>query len=210
MLVYRLILSINVNCCLQLPQKLETNENIPRAFENFPYKCPQISTYFYTFSYILSVPFGPRFDLRTSCSPLAALMLTASAWAALATSAFGLSDFTADMFVYVAYVGSSPSLYWYRSREILNDLYLAIFRCQSLDISTFTLFTTKNIHQQQNNLKSIIFITSFVISQRLIPIGIAIGRIIVRTWYEPDHGVLQICYITKWPKRCILKVIFSK
>ena len=27
---------------------------------------------------------------------------------------------------------------------------------------------------------------------------------------EPDHGVLQICYITKWPKRCILKVIFSK
>ena len=41
------------------------------------------------------VPFGPRLVLRTSCNPLAPLMFSCSAWAALATSAFGFSDFTA-------------------------------------------------------------------------------------------------------------------
>ena len=43
------------------------------------------------------VPFGPRLLLRTSWSPLAAEILTDSAWAALATSALGLSDLIADM-----------------------------------------------------------------------------------------------------------------
>ena len=43
------------------------------------------------------VPLGPRLVFRTSCRPLAAEMFTCSAWAALATSAFGLSDLTADI-----------------------------------------------------------------------------------------------------------------
>lgn len=43
------------------------------------------------------VPFGPRLLLRTSWSPRAALMLTARAAWALATSALGFSAFTADM-----------------------------------------------------------------------------------------------------------------
>jgi len=43
------------------------------------------------------VPFGPRFDRKTSWSPFAALVLIARAWAALATSAFGLRDLIADI-----------------------------------------------------------------------------------------------------------------
>ena len=45
------------------------------------------------------VPLGPRLVFRTSCRPLAAEMFTCSAWAALATSAFGFSDLTADMLI---------------------------------------------------------------------------------------------------------------
>ena len=62
---------------------------------------PQKVTFFIAFShfsYIFMVPLGPRFDLRTSCRPLAALVLMAKAWAALATSALGFNAFTADMF----------------------------------------------------------------------------------------------------------------
>jgi len=44
------------------------------------------------------VPFGPRLVLRTSCKPLAALIFTASAWAALATSALGFNALIADIF----------------------------------------------------------------------------------------------------------------
>ena len=47
--------------------------------------------------HIFMVPLGPRLVFRTSCRPLAAEMFTCSAWAALATSALGLSDLTADM-----------------------------------------------------------------------------------------------------------------
>ena len=43
------------------------------------------------------VPFGPRLVLRTSWSPLAALIFTAKACEALATSAFGFRDLMADM-----------------------------------------------------------------------------------------------------------------
>lgn len=46
-------------------------------------------------TYIFMVPFGPRFDLRTSCKPMAAAMLMASACPALATSALGFNNFTA-------------------------------------------------------------------------------------------------------------------
>lgn len=45
--------------------------------------------------HIFMVPLGPRLVLSTSCSPRAALMLTASAAWARATSALGLSAFTA-------------------------------------------------------------------------------------------------------------------
>ena len=47
----------------------------------------------------MRVPFGPRFDLRTSWRPLAADIFTAKACDALATSAFGFSDLIADMFI---------------------------------------------------------------------------------------------------------------
>ena len=43
------------------------------------------------------VPFGPRFDRRTSWRPLAAEMFTAKACAARATSALGFSVLIADM-----------------------------------------------------------------------------------------------------------------
>lgn len=46
-------------------------------------------------THIFMVPFGPRLLFRTSWSPRAALMFTAKAAWALATSAFGLSAFTA-------------------------------------------------------------------------------------------------------------------
>ena len=49
-------------------------------------------------NYIFIVPFGPRLLLKTSCKPFAALMFIAKACAALATSAFGFNDFTADIF----------------------------------------------------------------------------------------------------------------
>ena len=49
-------------------------------------------------TYIFMVPFGPRFVLSTSCNPLAALIFRANAWAALSTSAFGLSALMADIF----------------------------------------------------------------------------------------------------------------
>lgn len=58
-----------------------------------------LSTSIKLFSYIFKVPFGPRLDLRTSWRPLAALIFTANACAALATSAFGFNDFIADIFV---------------------------------------------------------------------------------------------------------------
>lgn len=48
-------------------------------------------------THIFMVPFGPKLLLSTSCNPRAALMLTARAACALATSAFGLSAFTAAM-----------------------------------------------------------------------------------------------------------------
>lgn len=46
-------------------------------------------------THIFMVPFGPRLLLSTSCSPRAALMLTARAAWALATSALGFRAFTA-------------------------------------------------------------------------------------------------------------------
>lgn len=46
------------------------------------------------------VPLGPRLVLRTSCRPLAPLIFNCRAWAALATSALGFSDFTAAISVY--------------------------------------------------------------------------------------------------------------
>lgn len=46
-------------------------------------------------SYIFMVPLGPRLVLSTSCSPLAAVIFTWRAWAALATSALGFKDLTA-------------------------------------------------------------------------------------------------------------------
>lgn len=47
------------------------------------------------YTHIFMVPFGPRLLLSTSCSPRAALMLTARAAWALATSALGFRAFTA-------------------------------------------------------------------------------------------------------------------
>ena len=48
-------------------------------------------------TYIFIVPFGPKFVRKTSCRPLAALMLMASACVDLATSALGFKDFIAAM-----------------------------------------------------------------------------------------------------------------
>lgn len=48
-------------------------------------------------TYIFIVPFGPRLDFSTPCRPVAAPMLSWSAWAARATSAFGFSVLIADM-----------------------------------------------------------------------------------------------------------------
>lgn len=48
-------------------------------------------------AHIFMVPLGPRLVRSTSCSPRAALMFTASAACARATSALGFSDFTAAM-----------------------------------------------------------------------------------------------------------------
>ena len=45
--------------------------------------------------YIFMVPLGPKLVLSTSCSPRAALMLTANAAWARATSALGFRVFTA-------------------------------------------------------------------------------------------------------------------
>ncbi len=47
-------------------------------------------------SYILRVPRGPRFVFTTFCRPSAAPMLTWRAMLRLATSAFGLSNWTED------------------------------------------------------------------------------------------------------------------
>ena len=52
--------------------------------------------------YILIVPFGPRFVLKTSCNPLAALVLIARAWAALATSALGFNALIAAMMTWLS------------------------------------------------------------------------------------------------------------
>lgn len=49
------------------------------------------------YTYIFMVPLGPRFVLKTSCRPFAALMLIANACVDRATSALGLSDFIADI-----------------------------------------------------------------------------------------------------------------
>mgnify|MGYP005983869207 FL=1 len=46
-------------------------------------------------AYIFTVPLGPRFDFITSWMPLAAEILTARAWAALATSALGFNKLIA-------------------------------------------------------------------------------------------------------------------
>ena len=51
------------------------------------------------FTYIFIVPFGPKFVLSTSWSPLAAVILRCNAAADLATSAFGLSALTAAMLI---------------------------------------------------------------------------------------------------------------
>lgn len=51
------------------------------------------------FTYIFIVPLGPRFVLRTSWRPLAAVMLRCKAAADLATSAFGFSALIAAMLV---------------------------------------------------------------------------------------------------------------
>lgn len=59
-------------------------------------------------TYILRVPFGPKFDFRTSWRPLAALIFTAKACEALATSAFGLSVLIADMIFLVFPLGYFP------------------------------------------------------------------------------------------------------
>ena len=65
-----------------------------------PHSCVRVwlhKTRLFPPTHIFMVPLGPRLVFRTSCRPLAAEMFTCSAWAALATSAFGLSDLTADM-----------------------------------------------------------------------------------------------------------------
>lgn len=51
------------------------------------------------FTYIFIVPLGPKFVLRTSWRPLAAVMLRCKAAADLATSAFGFSALIAAMLV---------------------------------------------------------------------------------------------------------------
>lgn len=65
-----------------------------------PHSCVRVwlhKTRLFPPPHIFMVPLGPRLVFKTSCRPLAAEMFTCSAWAALATSAFGLSDLTADM-----------------------------------------------------------------------------------------------------------------
>ena len=52
-----------------------------------------------TITYIFMVPLGPRFDFITSWMPLAAEILTARAWAARATSAFGFRRLIEAMLV---------------------------------------------------------------------------------------------------------------
>ena len=54
---------------------------------------------FLRLTYIFIVPFGPRFVLRTFCSPIAALVFTCNAAAALAISAFGFNACMADIFI---------------------------------------------------------------------------------------------------------------
>ena len=67
----------------------------PAESITIPYPYPYISFHISQVTYIFMVPLGPRLVLKTSCRPLAAVILTCSAWAALATSAFGFRDFTA-------------------------------------------------------------------------------------------------------------------
>lgn len=58
-------------------------------------------------SYIFIVPLGPKFDFITSEIPFAAVILTAKAWAALATSAFGFNKLIAIFFDFTNFCGTS-------------------------------------------------------------------------------------------------------
>lgn len=57
-----------------------------------------VRCYSWPYTYIFMVPFGPKFVFRTSCNPLAAVIFTCKAAAALATSALGFNVLIADIF----------------------------------------------------------------------------------------------------------------
>ena len=79
------------------------------------------------FTYIFIVPLGPKFVLRTSWRPLAAVMLRCKAAADLATSAFGFSALIAAMLVcqsggiFQPPFSPSASFIWYPSQCPLNS-----------------------------------------------------------------------------------------
>lgn len=71
-------------------------------------------------AYIFMVPLGPKLVLRTSCRPRAALMFTASAAWARATSAFGFRVFTAAMAGLVSGEAENNVLSAGSSRKVLR------------------------------------------------------------------------------------------
>lgn len=104
------------------------------------------------FTYIFIVPLGPKFVLRTSWRPLAAVMLRCKAAAHLATSAFGFSALIAAMLVcqsggiFQPRFSPSASFICYPSQCPLNSGNAIIPRDSTPEVLPVITWLQSNLH----------------------------------------------------------------